>query len=167
MDSWAVLAPGPSAQKLAPLALRCDRLGVVSNAFQLVQRADFLVAADRGWWLKHPEALGFEALRFCSFPSVADTEHTGMPPEINSGVAALEVAKRLGARSIRLFGFDMHGTHFFGPYINGLRNTSELRRRVMLAQFSDWAKANRHVEVINCTPGSAIQCFPFGEQHGG
>lgn len=126
-----------------------------------------MVAADRGWWLKHPEAFPFEARKFCSFPNVIGTEHTGLPPETNSGVAALEVAKRLGAKSIRLYGFDMHGTHFFGSYTNGLRNTSDLRRTVMLAQFSDWTRANRHVEVINCTPGSAIQCFPNGEQHGG
>lgn len=57
----------------------------------------------------------------------------------------------------------MRGSHFFGPYTNGLRNTTEARRLAMLAQFAEWARLNPSVEVINCTPGSAICCFPNGD----
>jgi hypothetical protein len=166
MNSWALLAPGPSAPSLVSQALRCERIGVVGNAFQLVDRAEFLVAVDRGWWLKHPEALAFDARHYCSTES-SGTERTGLPTDVNSGVAGMEIAKQLGAKSIRLYGFDMHGSHYFGPYTNGLRNTTEARRKVMLRQFEDWRAANRSVEVINCTPGSAITCFPFGESHVG
>jgi hypothetical protein len=146
--------------------MRCERIGVVGNAFALVERADFLVAADRGWWAKHPEARTFGERRFCN-SEVQCAEPLGLQPDTNSGVLGLEAATRLGATSIRLYGFDMHGSHFFGQYTNGLRNTTETRRLVMLRQFAEWAAANRSVEVINCTPGSAIKCFPYGERHVG
>ena len=52
----------------------------------------------------------------------------------NSGVLALQVCAQMGATHVRLYGFDMHGTHFFGPYQNGLGNTTESRRKVHLKQ---------------------------------
>jgi len=78
----------------------------------------------------------------------------------NSGVLALEVAVRLGAKSIELHGYDMRGTHYFGPYENGLTNTGEPRRARQLAQFAAWAACHPGVRVINRTPGSALTCFP-------
>lgn len=135
-------------------------LGVVGNAYELVQGAEFLLAADRGWWLKHPDAEAFNGRKFCNIDGVLGTEFIGLPPDLNSGVLALTIAVRLGATSIRLYGFDMHGSHFFGPYQNGLRNTNEARRAVFLAQYAEWAKANSRINVLNCTPGSALKCFP-------
>src|SRR5690606_14700166 len=80
---------------------------------------------------------------------------------VNSGVLGLEVAKSKGASRILLLGFDMHGTHFFGPYRNGLSNTTEAKRRMHLAQYARWAKWNQGIQVINCTAGSALRCFPM------
>lgn len=157
---FALLAPGPSAPglvcKIPPIPL-----GVVGNAYELAPSAAFLVAADRGWWLKHPESEAFAGRKFCNTPNVLGTEFIGLAPDLNSGVLALTVAARLGASQIRLYGFDMHGSHFFGAYQNGLRNTNEVRRAVFLSQYADWARANAHVSVINCTPGSALTCFPM------
>lgn len=79
----------------------------------------------------------------------------------NSGVLALEVARMRGATRIELYGFDMHGSHFFGEYTNGLGNTSAKTRTVHLEQYRKWAAANTGIEVINCTPASAIDCFPM------
>jgi hypothetical protein len=78
----------------------------------------------------------------------------------NSGVLGLEVAKRAGATRILLLGFDMHGTHFFGQYVNGLRNTKPHPREQHKRQFSDWGRLNRSVQVLNVTKGSALTCFP-------
>ena len=60
----------------------------------------------------------------------------------NSGVLSLECAKRQGAKRILLLGFDMRGSHFFGPYTNGLSNTTEAKRRNHLKQYEAWGKAN-------------------------
>lgn len=166
MSEWALLAPGPSAAMLAPTIPVGLLLGVVGNAFALVPRAEFLAATDASWWNKHPEAYAFPAQQRYGILVARGVEKVCMPGNVtvNSGVLALECAKRAGATTIRLYGFDMHGSHFFGPYTNGLTNTSEVKRRVHFQQYAKWAKFNRRVTVINCTPGSALKCFPFEDR---
>jgi hypothetical protein len=77
----------------------------------------------------------------------------------NSGVLALECAKRLGATRVLLLGFDMRGTHFFGPYTNGLSNTNDSKRKIHMSQYDRWRRSNPGVTVLNCTEGSALHCF--------
>lgn len=59
-----------------------------------------------------------------------------------------------------MLGFDHHGTHYFGPYANGLSNTPEHRRIQHMKQFEDWAARNKKIKVVNCTEGSALKAFP-------
>jgi hypothetical protein len=158
---WALLAPGPSARELVPQIPTDVKLGVIGNAFELVDSAEFLVSADRGWWLKHPAAIEFKAAHYCNAPGVPDVVNVSVDPGMNSGLIGLIVAVRKGATQIRLYGFDMHGSHFFGQYENGLRNTTGIRREAFHEQYAEWAGANRHIEILNCTPGSALTCFPF------
>jgi hypothetical protein len=144
-----------------PLAdsIRGPRVGVVANAYELAPWADFLAATDRAWWEHYPSARAFAGRRFTArrMPGI---EHLASAQQNwSSGVLALEAAASLGATVIRLYGFDMHGTHFFGPYTNGLVNTTDKRREVHMRQFAAWAMAHPGVRVINCTPGSALKCF--------
>jgi hypothetical protein len=165
MVEIVLLAPGPSMSQGLADSLRGHVVGVVSNCFLLAPWADFLVAQDRQWWLKHPEAQQFKGRKFSAnrmIPGVERVERSFT--NWNSGVLALQVCVQLGAASIRLYGFDMRGTHFFGPYTNGLSNTTPSRRAVHLNQYAVWARRNPGIQVINCTPGSALQCFPFEEQ---
>lgn len=158
---WNLLAPGPSASVELAESLRGEPLGVISNAWQLAPWADFLAATDMNWWRKFPEARDFAGQRY-SCHIVQGVEKIRIPV-INSGVLGLEVARRLGAQEIHLYGFDMHGTHFFGPYHNGLTNTTPDKRKRHLAQFKQWGERYKNVTVINCTPGSAIHCFQFAQ----
>lgn len=160
MNTWALLAPGPSASAELAERIRGLPLGVVGCAYQLAPWADFVAATDCGWWRKYPEALAFP--KRYTMHVVKGAEHVRMkrfPQVCNSGVLALECAKRLGAKRILLFGFDMHGTHFFGPYTNGLANTDSGRREIHKKQYALWKQMNQGVEVINCTEGSALRCF--------
>lgn len=162
MSEIILLAPGPSASQALADSVRGHRLGVVGNAFQLAPWAEFIAASDRGWWRKHPEASKLECPKY-SMTEWPDTVKVSVPylgQVCNSGVLALEVAKNLGVTRIILLGFDMRGTHFFGQYTNGLRNTTPTQRAQHHRQYEQWAKANRSVEVINCTKGSALTCFP-------
>jgi hypothetical protein len=163
VTEWALLAPGPSARELVS-KIPDVRLCVIGNAFELVSKADFLVSGDRQWWLKYPEALQFPAKKFCNFPDLHDIEYLRIPSGMNSGVLGLIAVAKAGATKIKLYGFDMHGSHFFGKYENGLRNTSDDRRQVFHRQYSDWAKSHKNIEVLNCTPGSSLRCFPFEEK---
>lgn len=159
MTTWALLAPGPSASAELAERLRPFPLGAIGCAYQIAPWARFVAATDAKWWRTYPEA---KAVPGYSMHAVAGVQHARMPSMgiVNSGVLGLEVAKRLGATTILLCGFDMHGTHFFGPYRNGLNNTTEARRRTHLQQYAKWAKANPTIGVYNLTSGSSLKCFP-------
>lgn len=163
-DVIHLCAPGPSMSLAVVDSLRGNRVGAVGCVYQLAPWAEFLASTDRDWWEKYPDARQFAGLKFCG-----QSTHGGVMRQMdsasdtNSGVLAMNAAVQLGARVIRLYGFDMHGSHFFGPYTNGLQNTTERRRRIHLAQFAAWAGANPTVRVYNHTPGSEIHCFPFAE----
>lgn len=165
MAAWALIAPGPSATAAAAERAREMGLnvGVVSSAFLLAPWADFIAATDSAWWRANPDAKVCPGRKF-AMHRVDGVERLDIPAlrtVCNSGVLALEAAKLLGATRIELHGFDMHGTHFFGEYTNGLRNTTAEQRVRHLAQYRRWADAHPEIEVINCTPGSAIDCFPM------
>lgn len=161
MTTWALLAPGPSASAELAERLRGFPLGVVGNAFELAPWADFLAATDSRWWRMHPQAKELAGAKYSmhAMPGVAQVRMQG--GVVNSGVLALECAKRRGATSILLCGFDMRGSHFFGPYRNGLSNTTDAKRRVHLGQYAAWRKANPGLHVVNLTENSALQCFPM------
>lgn len=110
-------------------------VGVVNNAYQLAPWADFIAATDSAWWRANPEALALPGRKF-TMHEVAGVERMkidSLHAVCNSGVLALEVAKTFGATRIELYGFDMHGTHFFGPYVNGLSNTTPAQRERHMA----------------------------------
>ena len=159
MTTWALLAPGPSASAELAERLRPFPLGVIGCAYQLAPWARFVAASDGKWWRTYPDAR--EVGRSYAMHSAKDCERVRMVGGIvNSGVLGMEVAKRQGATTILLCGFDMHGSHFFGKYTNGLSNTTDKRREVHLRQYAQWGKANPRVRVINLTAGSALKCFP-------
>jgi hypothetical protein len=162
MTTWALLAPGPSARTELAEKVRHLRLGVIGCAYQLAPWADFIAASDRGWWRKYPEALELQCSKYAMapVPGVSQIAVSQIGTTCNSGVLALECAKREGATKIILLGFDMHGTHFFGKYTNGLRNTTPTQRHQHHKQYEQWAYANKAITVVNCTPGSALTCFP-------
>jgi hypothetical protein len=95
--------------------------------------------------------------------------HTGYDPHLgricfgmNSGTAAVHLAAQLGAKVIALIGFDFHnrnGMHYFGRYPIGYRERRpDLDFRTAASAFVLLAKAlwKRGIEVVCCTPGSAL-----------
>ncbi len=160
---WFIVAPGPSLTRELTESLRGRQVAAVCNAYELAPWAAILVANDRGWWTKHPAAYQFAGRKFSAnrIPDVEQVKST-FGTASNSGALALDVVRDLGATRVLLVGFDFHGTHFFGPYTNGLRNTPDRQRQVHQSQFQQWAAKNRKVEVINCTPGSMLEAFPRG-----
>jgi hypothetical protein len=76
---------------------------------------------------------------------------------------------RLGfVGAIVLVGFDMHarnGRHFFGNHPKPLDNTARFESWV--PTFDEAAKALPDtVEIVNCTPGSALKCFRIADLEG-
>lgn len=170
---FAVLLPGPSmsvsvaesVRQLQTVAVNAVAIDITDADGKTIPAvapwATAMVAQDVAFWDSLPQAKAFAGRKF-SANNIGGVERLiGVQSGHCSGVAGLEAAKFLGATQILLLGCDMQGTHYFGPYAHPkLRNTSDKRRLIHAAQFAQWGKRNPDIRVINCTPGSALQCFP-------
>jgi len=176
----AVLASGPSMTPLVAAAVRNIPTIVINDTFRLAPWAALLYAADAAWWQANPDALAFAGLKVTvdSVPGVEalrNTGSTGFDPDpqcirtgSNSGYQGVHIAAQAGATRILLCGFDMtakRGAHWFGAHRPDLKNTDPETYERFIRRFATLKDAldARGVEVINCTPGSALKCFPFGD----
>lgn len=167
----AVLATGPSMSQSVADSVRDLPAVAVNDAFRLAPWASILYAADRRWWEANPDALEFAGVKLCAQPGspveyMRNSGTLGFDPNPqfvrtggNSGYQAVHVAIQAGAARILLLGFDMRGDHFFGQHKAPLRNTSP----DSFVRWADRFAGLKHcgAEIINCTPGSAINAFPF------
>lgn len=82
----------------------------------------------------------------------------------NSGFQAVHLAAHLGAKTILLFGFDMHerqGKHFCGTPAPEIDTDSPYHDFLNYFQSSASQFKLRGHEIFNCTKGSALKCFPY------
>ena len=162
----------------------------INDGYRLAPWADVLYFCDDKWWRWHHQKLAdwgglivrmagghhdfgdarIKVLKnndtagLCEF---RDGLNTGR----NSGYQAINLAVHLGAKRILLLGYDMKGgpvengrvkTHWFGDHPGG---TSPSVYSTMLPWFDSLLAplVRRGVEIVNCTPGSEIRCFPLGK----
>jgi hypothetical protein len=136
----------------------------VSDSFKLAPWADALASTDGKWWKANPEALKFEGRKFTAAPSFVkldeSIERLAVDCSTNSGLLGLMVAVKLGAKRVLLCGVDMHspGKHFFGEHKAPLRSSKQRHLDLHKQQFMNYRP--KGVEIINCTPGSALTCYP-------
>lgn len=181
-----VAASGPS---LSPESLAVVRektpLLAVNNAVALAPWADALFASDARWWRHYADLhRDFEGIKIggpnVTDPSVFRMYYLRRDAEAyfegpwsqdsrflptgggNSGYQAVNIALLAGARRVLLLGFDMHypagQKHFFGDH-EGIPNAPEN----IVARWADWFNRSpppEGVEIINCTPGSAVTIYP-------
>lgn len=182
----AILASGESmSAEVADRACAAGAYAIAINAtFRLAPWAWMLYGADHEWWL-HPDyrdALRFEGHRVTIATGPAhvprcvewmlQTGVTGFDPKPghlrtggNSGYQALHIAIQAGAARVLLCGLDMRGGHWHGDHPVGLKKTDPEQYARWIQRFEalrDVAQA-RGVEVVNCTPGSALRCFRSGD----
>lgn len=151
---FVVIATGPSLtdEQIGMVAhLPCV---AVSNAYQRIPKAVALVSADKRWW--HHYKPEFTGPKYSVSKVSEDIERVDLVSGSNSGLLGMEVAVKLGATSIILLGFDMHGSHYFGAHPAPLKNTDPHGFQRFKDQFAQFRK----VPVINATPGSSLECFP-------
>ena len=180
-----VAATGPSLS--IDMAHACAGAPViaVSDAWTLFPRAEILYSCDACWWDAHdgvPEFAGdkwsshnaaefddkwpaaqryglnlIAGRRAAGFSRQPDTIHYGS----NSGFQALNLALH-AARRVILIGFDMGFTakrHFFGEHPEGLQVCTDYG--AFIPAFREAAdRMPDDVEILNATPGSALDCFP-------
>jgi hypothetical protein len=97
-----------------------------------------------------------------------DLPHFSLDPSVihygsNSGFQAINLAILLGATTIVLVGFDMHGReHFFGKHPAPLGQLDDRRpgfERYVHHFVTAAKRLPSHIRILNCTPGSALTCF--------
>lgn len=162
-DVWAVLTPYTS-QADADLVRGLHR-AVVNDAFRLAPDADMLIANDRKWWEVNRDALQFagDKYGFDPPPGVVALRHDRwIASGSDSGSTAIHRAIERGAKRVLLLGFHMHDRHKFPRHAAPLRNTPQHLFVRWIAHYGVMAQRLRgKVEVLNCTPGSALKCFPI------
>lgn len=132
---------------------------------------------DRQWWVgKRPWFSGyledvkarFKGEIFTTSHGIAGVrtlERRDMENYGNSGASAVSLAVYFGAARVIMIGYDCRKTpkaHWHGDHVKGLGNAGTVnswpQRFAKLAE-----KLRDKVEIINCTPGSALKCFKTAE----
>lgn len=175
-DTVVCIASGPSLTvKAVDYCQGKARVIVINDNYQLAPWADMLYACDHQWWLWHygvPDFMGLkvtqdkdaaEEFGLTWIPSKKGSGLSENPEYIhqgrNSGYQAINIAHLMGASRVLLLGYDMHtvegqSPRWFGHHPNQLVPDY----RDYIEHFNTIANQGA-VEVINCTPGSAIECF--------
>jgi len=176
-----IMASGPSMSAAVAAKIQSAwryRVIVINNTFLLAPWADLLYAADANWWdVYHSQTATFGGLKVtCSevrFADVLRLRSTGREgfdadPSClrnggNSGYQAIHLAAHLGCHRILLCGFDMRGGHWHERHEVPLREHGEAIYARWIARFATLAPAleERGIEVVNCTPGSALRQWPY------
>ena len=174
--SAVIIACGPSLKKHEVKYCQGKaEVYVVNNAYEWCPWADHLYACDYGWWAHYkPEFQGkkwtqneqaakeFGLNYIKGKPNKAfSTEPDHIATGGNSGFQALNLAVLHGHKRILLLGFDYKdtGKHFFGEHPSPLNKRPEMRRWVQSMNKAAPIIKSYGVEVINCNPKSAIECF--------
>ncbi len=185
-ETCIVVASGPSLNHETAELCRGQRTIAVNGAYRLLPFADILYACDDEWWelfysrqpdfkgekwsshnprtdekIKTAEKWGINLIRG------RDNEGFSIDPRIihyggNSGFQAINLAILFGVVRILLVGFDMRTTskrHFHEDYPPGMKNSAKYEHFIP-AYNSAALSLPPGIEIINCTPGSALKCFP-------
>ena len=151
------------------------RIYVINSSYKLAPWADVLYACDEEWWDYYkPEFSGEKwtlnesaaqkyGLNLIKYdPSLVFSTDDGLiATGHNSGFQALNLAYLQGARKIILIGFDYRSSsnHWFGQYPGAMNNSPNMKQWIHHMEKAAPIIAKLGVEVINCSPNSALDCF--------
>jgi hypothetical protein len=164
------------------------RVIAVQDAYRRMPWADAVYGCDPRWWNLHQDCGGFKGEKWSTHHDdesnhkfeQADAyglrlvrgdhgDEFSFDPGLirygsNSGFQAINLALLKGCRYIVLVGFDMRHVggqgHFFGDHPEGLHNRTDYES--FLPHFRRGAKSlPADVRIVNCTPDSALDCWPM------
>jgi hypothetical protein len=179
----AVMASGPSMSEAVASRIRERDIPAIAinTTFKLTPWAAMIYAADSAWWQTYRAKVnGYEGLKVTvrvePFPELLALDvsgHEGFDPDpakirtgANSGYQAVHIAIAAGAKRIELHGMDMHGKdgmqHWHGTHPTGLRNHGGGIYERWIKSFASLVPVaeQKGVAIVNCTPASALTCFP-------
>lgn len=177
----AIFAGGPSLtpEDVSYCLGRVDASIAVNNSYKLAPWATALFAADGRWYSWHKGAKGFAGLKYSLSASAAkwpgvqvlrnagssglEMDPTGLRNGRNGAYQSINLAVHFGAARILLLGVDMQRgpkgeEHWHGEHPNRSRSPYDLFIKyfhTLVNPLNDLG-----VEVVNCSPGSALKVFP-------
>lgn len=185
-----VAATGPSLTPEVAETVRGRRVIAVNDAYRLLPFADVLYACDAAWWDVHAGCPGFAGEKWSCHGTDKHNNKRAAAEKYglrlvqghtregfcldgavhygsNSGFQAINLALLFGCTRILLVGFDMRVNgkrHFFGSHPEPLNNNVSYTTFVPF--FERAAKTlPAGIEILNCTPNSALTCFPLVDIH--
>src|SRR5262245_24717747 len=182
----AIIGAGPSA-KTADIEQLRDRIHViaVNESYRLAPWAEIVYSCDFAWWQLHKGLVEFTGLKL-THDSVACKHYPALqhviienvssdkillerPSHIgaggNSGFQAANLAVQFGATGILLVGIDCnleHGEHWHGRHPAQMNNPAQSNVKRWRGAWEGAAGALQAlgVDVVNCSPISALQNYP-------
>ena len=160
------------------------RVIACNDSWRLAPWADVLYGCDWRWWRKHAGVPAFAGVKVTisnslghldDYPDInvientgtegLDTRPNGIRTGRNSGYQAINLAVHMGAALVVLLGYDMKAAadgrlHFFGDHEDWPTRPT-IFENVFVPQFKTLLSPLRDlgVEVVNCTPDSALTVF--------
>jgi hypothetical protein len=179
-----VIASGPSlTQEQVDAALRSGHFTIaVNGAYKIAPTADVLYAGDMLFWKTQMAEIkrvfkgklvtqdNGSAQRW-GIQRVRGTNRDGFGKDVihlggNSGFQGVNLAYVWGYTRIILLGFDLRlgskgERHFHADWPHPM-----VQNQVFEEWLKKWDRASRDIrafgiEILNCTPGSALTCFPM------
>jgi len=174
-----ILAGGPSLSQ-SDVDLTKDQIVIaINDCYQIAPWATYHYFCDKKWWDWHKDREDYKSFQGIRITQdvidepgvfkVNGKHEQGLSesPEVihygsNSGFQALNIAVLMGASRILLLGYDMKVSksgknHWFGHHPDKIVSNYP-------AWWSNFSVAadqlKGKVEVINCSPDTALQCFP-------
>jgi hypothetical protein len=188
-----VAAPGPSLTEEVAEACKGHHVIAVNDAWRVLPFAEVLYAGDSSWWEYHQGVPEFAGEKWSAHGDKAhnDKRHCWLKyglklvrgydrPGFSRDMAAIHYGDNSGFQAVNvaalmlglvgrivLVGFDMRMVdgkrHFFGEHPPELRSTQRGYSH-WPQKFAEAAKSLPDgLEIVNCTPGSALKCFPMME----
>ena len=177
-ETVCIIASGPSLtqEQVEQAKAKGWRYIAVNDSYKLAPFADVLYACDGKWWNKYHD-LQFEgekwtqdihAKRKYGLNWIHGQQGRGLGYDAihfgaNSGYQAINLAFLWGAKRIVLLGFDCKTidgkAHWFGQHPHDLNRVQPFQH--WLSNFRQLASdlEAEGVEVINCSPDTALTCF--------
>ncbi len=182
-----VVASGPSLddEQIVHVEHANVKTIAVNSSYLKLGHPDAVYACDYLWWkLNHMKvkqnvhreklwtqdlaAAGAFQLMHIRWEAKDGLGKQGLRVNGNSGAGAINLAYHFGARRILLVGMDMQT----GPHGEKHWHADHPKPMVQGQMFEEWIKKMgvlakdlkaEGIEVVNCTPGSALKHFPMGD----
>lgn len=164
-DIWAVIASGPSLTAEDCEKTIALKTVAVNTSWKMARHAQFIFAGDFAWWKNYGEEIDIPAEKWSTSDQAkivfGVNKLSSIQTATNSGLNAIRLAIKKGAKKIILLGFDCsikRGLHWHGAHTHKREhNPDEKKCSKWIKEFSSFDFGD--AEIINCSLDSEIKVF--------